>query len=145
MKKDVMIFIKGSQNTDGQKDSIEMMTKGRYYRRNGNYYLSYEEMEEEDTEPTIRTLLKVEGNRCVTLTRSGKRHSQLIIENGERHQCCYDNGFCDWVMGIQGTAIENGLEDNGGVLNFKYFMDINAMLASENEVNIVVKECESHA
>ena len=48
-------------------------------------------------------------------------------------------------MGIQGLSIENGLEDNGGVLNSKYSMDINAMLASEQEVNIVVKECESNA
>ena len=62
-----------------------------------------------------------------------------------RVECHYDNGFSDWVMGIQGLSIENGLEDNGGVLNFKYSMDINAMLASEQEVNIVVKECESNA
>ena len=145
MKKDVMIFIKGTQNVDGEEDSIELLTKGCYYKRNGSYYLSYEEMEEEDTEPTIKTLLKVEGAKCVTLTRSGKRRSQLIIESGERHQCHYDNGFCDWIMGIQGTEIKNGLEDNGGILNFKYSMDINAMLASENEANIVVKECEPNA
>jgi uncharacterized beta-barrel protein YwiB (DUF1934 family) len=79
------------------------------------------------------------------MTRSGKRHQQLIIEKGERHQCHYDNGYADWMMGIQGLAIENGLEDNGGTLNFKYSMDINAMFASENEVNIVVKECEENA
>ena len=48
-------------------------------------------------------------------------------------------------MGIQGYGIENGLEDNGGILNFKYSMDINAMFSSENEVNIVVKECEENA
>ena len=57
----------------------------------------------------------------------------------------YDNGYADWIMGIQGYGIENGLEDNGGTLNFKYSMDINAMFASENEVNIVVKECEENA
>ena len=108
-------------------------------------YLSYEEMDEEDTEPTMKTLLKIEGDNRVTMTRSGKRHQQLIIEKGERHQCHYDNGYADWIMGIQGYGIENGLEDNGGILNFKYSMDINAMFASENEVNIVVKECEENA
>ena len=143
MKKDVMIYIKGIRDVDGDKDTIELYTKGRYYRRNGMYFLSYDEMEEDDVEPTIKTILKVEGTKCVTMTKSGKRKSQLIIENGERHQCHYDNGFDDWIMGIEGSSIENGLEDNGGVLNFKYSMDINTMLTSEHEINIVGKECEN--
>ena len=145
MKKDVMIFIKGTQEVDGEKDTIEFMTRGRYYKRRDVLYLAYDEMDEEDTEPTMKTLLKIEGDSRVTMTRSGKRNQQLIIEKGERHQCHYDNGYADWIMGIQGYGIENGLEDNGGILNFKYSMDINAMFSSENEVNIVVKECEENA
>ena len=62
MKKDVMILIKGTQEVDGEKDTIELMTKGRYYKRRDVLYLSYEEMDEEDTEPTMRTLLKIEGH-----------------------------------------------------------------------------------
>ena len=49
MKKDVMIFIKGSQEVDGEKDTIELMTKGRYYKRRDVLYLAYEEMDEEET------------------------------------------------------------------------------------------------
>lgn len=138
-----MIYIKGIRDIDGDKDTIELYTKGRYYRRNGMYFLSYDEMEEDDVEPTIKTILKVDGTKCVTMTKSGKRKSQLIIENGERHQCHYDNGYDDWIMGIEGSGIENCLKDNGGVLNFKYSMDINTMLTSEHEINIVVKECEN--
>ena len=143
MKKDVMIYIKGIRNIDGDKDTIELYTKGRYYKRSGMYFLSYDEMEEDDVEPTIKTILKIDGTKCVTMTKSGKRKSQLIIENGERHQCHYDNGYDDWIMGIEGSSIENGLKDNGGILNFRYSMDINTMLTSEHEINIVVKECEN--
>lgn len=145
MGTDVVIFIKGTRTVDGESDTVEMMTRGRYYKKKSTLYLSYEEMDEEDSSPTMKTLLKIEGTDRVTMTRSGKRASQLIIERGTRHQCHYGNGFTDWIMGIQGLSIENELEDNGGVLNFKYSMDINAMLASEQEVNIVVKECESNA
>ena len=70
MKKDVMIFIKGTQEVDGEKDTIELMTKGRYYKRRDVLYLSYEEMDEEDTEPTMKTLLKIEGDNRVTMTIS---------------------------------------------------------------------------
>lgn len=145
MGKDVLIYIKGTQNIDGEKDSIEMTTTGRYYKKRDARYISYKEMEEDDTDFTIKTLLKVEGNKCVTMTRSGKHRSQLVIENGERHQCYYNNGIADWTMGIEGYEIENDLQDNGGILNFKYSMDINAMLASEHEVNIVVRECKTDA
>ena len=138
-----MIYIKGIRNIDGDKDTIELYTKGRYYKRSGMYFLSYDEMEEDDVEPTIKTILKIDGTKCVTMTKSGKRKSQLIIENGERHQCHYDNGYDDWIMGIEGSSIENGLKDNGGILNFRYSMDINTMLTSEHEINIVVKECEN--
>ncbi len=138
-----MIYIKGIRNIDGDKDTVELYTKGRYYKRSGMYFLSYDEMEEDDIEPTIKTILKVDGTKCVTMTKSGKRKSQLIIENGERHQCHYDNGYDDWIMGIEGSSIENGLKDNGGILNFKYSMDINTMLTSEHEINIVVKESEN--
>lgn len=145
MKKDVMIFIKGIQDIDGEKDTVELFTRGRYYKRQNALFLSYDEAEDEDPFPTVKTMLKIEGDRRVTMTKSGKRRSQLIIENGLRHQCHYDNGYDDWIMGIQGHGIVNDLEDNGGTLNFKYSMDINAMISSEHEVNIVVKECEENA
>jgi hypothetical protein len=52
--------------------------------------------------------------------------------------------FTDWIMGVQGGEIKNDLKENGGMLNFRYSLDINTVLSSENEVNIVVKECEHH-
>ena len=45
MKKDVLITIKGTQRVGGESDVIEMMTTGRFYRKNKLYYISYEETE----------------------------------------------------------------------------------------------------
>ena len=45
MKKDVLITIKGTQKVGGESDVIEMMTTGRFYRKNKLYYISYEETE----------------------------------------------------------------------------------------------------
>ena len=33
MGKDVVIFIKGTRSIDGESDTVEMMTKGRYYKK----------------------------------------------------------------------------------------------------------------
>ena len=44
MKKDVIITIRGLNDfEDAEKDSIELVTSGRYYEKNGSYYVSYEE------------------------------------------------------------------------------------------------------
>ena len=43
MKKDVLITIKGTQKIGNEKDVIEMVTTGRFYRKNQMYYISYEE------------------------------------------------------------------------------------------------------
>jgi len=146
MKKDYLIFIKGTQNVDGEEDTIELLTKGRYYKRQGSWFIAYDELEDDDApKPTIKTRLQVEGDDKVTMTRRGRPGSQLVIEKGVRHQCHYDTGFADWVMGVQGGRIKSDLGERGGTLDFSYSLDINTMLSSENSVNIVVKECENDA
>lgn len=58
MKKDVLITIKGTQKIGNEKDVIEMVTTGRFYRKNQMYYISYEETEATGYEG-CRTTLKV--------------------------------------------------------------------------------------
>ena len=79
MKKDVLITIKGTQKVGGESDVIEMMTTGRFYRKNKLYYISYEETEATGYEG-CRTTLKVGPNDKVTMTRFGPSRSQLIVE-----------------------------------------------------------------
>lgn len=142
MKKEVLIKIKGTQIIDGEKDSIEIFTVGDFYKKNGSYYISYKEAEEDGYNGT-RTTLKVEDSAKVTMLRSGTNKSQLIIENGIRHQCHYDTGFGSMMIGISGNTILSRLTDGGGDVLFKYTMDINTSLASENEVYVNVEECKN--
>ncbi len=143
LKKDVMITLKGTQYADGDSDSVELTTVGQLYRRNGVYYLCYEESEATGFQGA-KTTLKVEGSRRVTMRRTGERmRSQLIIEKGERHQCCYDTGYGTMTLGISGDHIESKIDDNGGHLSVRYTLDINAVQASENELLVDVEEYRS--
>ncbi len=139
MKKDVMLEIRGIQNIDGESDVVELTTKGEFSKTRGNYYIRYKESELTGME-NVTTVLKVEGDRRVTLTRSGSMRSQLIVEKGARHQCLYDMGFDSWVIGVIGASIEPKLNDNGGNLSFRYTLDINTAVTSEHEVSINIRE-----
>lgn len=136
MKKDAMISIKGIQRVEGEKETVELLTCGRFYRRNNSYWLSYRESETTGFEGH-KTTLRVEENR-VTMRRSGPMSTQLIVERGCRHQCLYETGYGAMTVGINGRAIRSTLTDDGGELDFSYSMDINTALASEHRVIIKV-------
>ena len=139
MKKDVMLEIKGIQKVDGESDEIELTTRGEFSKTRGNYYIRYRESELTGMD-NVTTVLKIEGDRRVTMTRSGNMRSQLIVEKGMRHQCLYDMGVDSWVIGVIGDSIEPELDDNGGNIRFKYTLDLNTAVTSENEVRINIRE-----
>lgn len=138
MKKDVLISIKGVYSSDDDMDVIELFTTGKYYKKNGEYYISYDETEATGFEGS-RTTMWVQENK-ITLRRTGAAKSQLIVENGVRHQCHYDTGYGEMMVGVSGGRIKSDLTDKGGNLEFKYSLDVNTMLASENEMFVHIKE-----
>lgn len=138
-KKDVIIEIKGVYTQEGESEELDFLTAGSYYREKNLYCISYEESEMTGLEG-CHTTLKVDGDRCVTLQRTGASKSQLIIERGVRHQCHYDTGMGAMTIGVSGDRVVSGLGETGGRLEFAYSLDVNTTLASENEVVINVRE-----
>ena len=132
MKKDVMIKIIGRQFVAGEEDSVELTTTGSCTRRNGDYFIRYEESEATGYKGAYTTV-KVDGDDTrVTMLRSGPNRSQLIVEDGVRHdQCCYDVGLGPMMIGISGEGVASTLTDGGGDLKFRYSMDIETTIASE--------------
>ena len=141
IKKNVVITIKGTSTVNGESDTIELVTQGSYYYKNGSYYLRYEETEATGFEGS-QTTLKVCGPRKVMLMRRGARRADMIIEPGVRHHCNYDMGYGELMIGVSGSRVESNLDEHGGELTFSYAIDVNTSLASENQVDILVKECQ---
>lgn len=138
-KKNVLINIRGIYNyEDEEPDVVDLFTTGTCEKDNGNYIISYTESSATGFEGS-ETTLKVEDN-MVTMSRTGEAHTQLIIQKGVRHQCYYDVGFGEMMIGVNGHSIESSLDHQGGDLAFKYTLDVNSMLASENEMIVNIKE-----
>ncbi len=138
MKKDVLISIKGIQTIDGEQDVIELVTTGGYYQKGGKHYIVYEESDATGFKGT-KTTVKVEDG-CVTMMRGQPCRSQLIIEKGVRHQCHYGTEYGDLMVGVLGDKVIADFTEQTGDVNFKYSLDINTSLTSENEVFIKIKE-----
>lgn len=77
----IKLHIKSSQtDSRGVVDSTEFFTEGRYYEKQDNRYLSYEESEVSGMEGTT-TVLEL-GREEAVLTRSGAINSIMIFRTG---------------------------------------------------------------
>ncbi len=139
MKKDVIITIKGLQNfEDEDRDSVELVTSGRYYEKGGNYYVSYKESELTGLGDTTTTL-KIEDKK-VTVMRFGEMQTHMVFEEGQKHISYYDMGFGGLTIGVSTKSIRKNLSDAGGKMKIDYAMEINNAVTGENAFYIDIRE-----
>lgn len=135
MKK-AIIKITDTHLSDGEKYTCELTTAGTLDYLGDAYTLTYEETDTELAGCT--TTLKVDKNRIITMTRSGKYNTELILEKERRHSCFYQTPYGELMMGVYAKSIESTMDENGGKLRFCYTIDFNNDLASENDLSISV-------
>ncbi|MBQ8869327.1 MAG: DUF1934 domain-containing protein [Oscillospiraceae bacterium] len=136
MKQDVIIEIKSLIEMGGDSDKIEVTTRGHRFIKDGTTYISYKETDENGFDGNS-VLIKVEGERRVTVNRLGSERSQLLVEAGRRNICSYATPHGTQTLGITGGSIR--LSKDG--LSFNYELDINNVLMSKNQLFITIKEC----
>lgn len=135
---DVNITLVSTQNDGGEKQTMELFTKGSYAKTSKGYVITYEESEATGYEGST-TSLTVFGNEKVVMERTGSTYSQLIVEMGKKHFCRYGSPFGDFTVGISASDIRSNLSDKGGDIKFNYVLDVNASYIGDFEVNITVE------
>ena len=139
MKENYLINIEGTIEQDGEADTISMMVRGDFARRNGNFFIRYKETENNGFEGNITTV-KVEDDQKVSMLRHGATPSQLVIERGRRHVCHYESHIGSLSLGVAADEIENQLTEAGGNLLFSYTLDTGNSHLSHNQIKITVQE-----
>ena len=138
MKKDVYISIKGSQSYDGEKDGMEMTTAGKFYDKDGKYYISYAEGELTGLEK-CNTTLKISPDGVVTMMRHGHTTTHMIFEKGIRHIGHYETPYGDFTISVTANNVDVSLDENGGNIDIDYIMDINNVACSHNGISLRVR------
>ena len=138
MKKDVLIWINSLTVSKEDTVPIELYTKGSYYRKNGCYYISYSDNDDNGLR-TGKSVIKVSDGNRVSVIRASSGPS-MIIEEGTRNVCLYEIGGKEIYFGIDTEYVKNELSDSGGNLSLKYSLDVNSAPFNEVTINITVKE-----
>lgn len=120
-------------------ESIELITRGFFARKDDNFFISYKESETTGYEGCTTTVKISSDARRVTMMRLGPASSQLVIEKGTRHICHYETGVGSMSLGVAADEIVQNLNDQGGEATFSYTLDSESQLLSRNQVHLTVK------
>lgn len=143
MLENYLISIVGKQRTDEETGEVALTTLGSYITKGNSHFIVYKEYDTERNNAATTSVLRVDGADTVTLMRGGAGHTRLILEKGKRHQCQYETGYGNLMVGIFTSNVHSRLHDRGGELEINYTLDINSDLSSTNEIFITVKEAKN--
>ena len=138
MKKDVYISIKGSQSYDDDKNHMEVTTAGKFYDKDGKYYVSYVEGELTGMEK-CNTTIKVSPDGTVTMMRHGQTNTHMIFEKDKCHIGHYETPYGDFTISVTANDVNVSLDENGGNIDIDYIMDINNVARSRNGISLTIR------
>lgn len=138
MKTPVILSICGRQTyMDQEPDVIELVTEGTLEYRNGGWDIEYQESDLTGMDG-VTTCFRVEPDKII-LTRTGKLHSQMIFQEGLHHESLYQMEFGTLMITVCAKRIFVQLDDNGGVIDLIYGIDIEQTTAGEVDYHLVIQ------
>ena len=123
MKQEVVLSIRGRQSYEDQEpDVIELVTEGTMELVNGGWEISYEESELTGM-AGVTTTFRVEPGK-VTLRRTGKLRSEMVFQEGVRHESLYRLDFGALLMTVTAKQVFFDIMPEGGMIDLVYSIEI---------------------
>lgn len=114
--------IKNNQIFDDHNDCVDISTEGRFYFKNGTYFLFYKEYNDIGE---VSIMIRVKGD-TVVIKRSGACEARMEYRAGFKDEVIYTVPFGDIVLDLDTKKVVNELdEENGGYFAVKYKLTVN--------------------
>lgn len=137
MKKDVWLGISSTQRfEDMPPEHIDLVTQARLYKKNGKFYISYEESELTGLDGT-RTTVKLDGKN-VTMIRTGTYPSEMLFSENQRHVGLYHTVGGAMTISTHTSKVDNRIGEEGGSLVIDYSIEIDNNFAGEHHFEMTV-------
>ena len=130
MAKDVLVSVKGTQVIDGECDTIEVITAGTWYEKNGKQYLMYEETYE-GMQVTTKNVVKITPE-VIEVTKKGAISSKMIYERGKKNMSNYMTPMGMIVLGITTKDIFVEANEDKLQVEIRYAMEMNGQFVSDS-------------
>ena len=128
MTRDVLVSVRGTQLLEDDPDTIEVITTGSYYERNGKHYLLYDEAAG-GTDAFVHNRMKAAPG-IVEVTKSGAVDCRMIFECGKKHTVSYMTPFGLILLGITTSVLDVQTEEDRLCLHIEYALEMNGEFVS---------------
>ncbi len=138
MKQAIMLSIRGQQSYAGQEpEVIELVTEGTLNQLQEGWELSYEESALTGLEG-VHTCFLIQPDK-ITLTRTGRLHSQMVFQEGVPHDSLYQVDFGALMITVCAQKISANISAEGGVVDLSYHIDIEQTAAGTIDYHLEIK------
>lgn len=150
MTKDVLVSISGMHEEivavapnvqEDENEAIEVVTPATYYFKNGKHYIVYEEVIE-GTSGVIKNRIKITGDDCVEIVKSGISNSHMTFERNKKNQTYYKTPYGQMLIGVNTRQLQIAEEEDKISVRIEYELDVNhePMADCKIKMDIVSKE-----
>ncbi len=137
----VMLSIQGRQSyADQEPEIIQLVTEGTMTFRDGGWDISYQESPLTGLEG-VETTFRVEPQK-VTLTRSGKLHSQMVFQQGMAHDSLYQMDFGTMMIRVCASHVSYDMTPQGGFVDLAYEIEIENAATGQIDYHLDVRAIE---
>ena len=141
MTKEVLVTISGLQfSPETESESVELITSGSYYKKNGKHYIIYDEVNEGFSE-TTRNIIKLNDD-FMDITRRGVSNVHMMFEKNKKDMSYYNTPFGNLLVGINATDVKvNETEDNIDIkVDYKLEVNYEHLAECSISMNIMSKD-----
>lgn len=139
MRKDILITVNSVQtDSDGEKDTISMITEGTYIEKNNKRYITYQESELTGFEG-CSTTLKIDENH-LTMVRFGTSNTQFVFEPQKCTSGIYHTPYGAFEVNVATNTLLISLHGGEGDIRIDYNMRFGGNPTSNHKFHIKITE-----
>ena len=132
--RDVLVTVSGLQLYGDETESIEVVTRGRFYKRSDKRYVFFEE-EGENPWEKVKNLIEIDKGH-VDVLKKGMVDTRLSFEEGQKLYSVYQTPFGRMQVGVFTEKMDLKDSPSGMDLTINYRLEINNEHMSENSIHI---------
>lgn len=120
---EVILKIRGRQLYDDQDpEVIELDTEGTMEKLEDGWVISYEESALTGLEG-VKTNFQLQPGK-ITLSRTGRLHSQMVFQVGVLHESLYRMEFGAMLIGVCAIDMDYHMSEEGGTVELAYRIEV---------------------
>ena len=138
MTKEVLVSISGLQFAEElDNESVEVITSGDYYKKNGKHYIIYDEVME-GVEGTTKNIIKL-GEQYMDITKGDATNAHMMFEKNKKNVTYYYTPYGSILVGIDAKKIEIAETESDINVNVDYALEMNYEHMADCSITMKIK------